>query len=568
MRPFLVTEQQAGKLPRWALLALCVLYVLPGFIGRDPWRSDDATGFGVSLSMALGEPLDWLVPGVAGEPMTSSGPLPFWLGAAVIRLLPFASAHTGARLAAAATLLFALWALWYAIYSLARQPGLLFTDPFGASATRVDFARALADSALLILFATFGVIAPLHETTPEITQVAIVALYLFGIARAIERPRSGGALAGLAIGGTVLAGGWLVAGSLAAATLVLPGASRGFRLTARTWLPICGVVAVAVAATWPLALANTPGMAQAHLARWVTWNQAQFGLIDGAAAQHYLRTIPWYFWPAWPIAAWALYRWRGRLSEPALALPLTVLAALLAAMAVGTDNDDLLMPLAALPMAMLAAAGLPTLRRAAVSLIDWFAVITFTLIGLFVWAYWIAMLTGVPPRMAASAARIAPGYQPDAWLVLDFVLGVGATLAWLLLVRWRVSRHPPVIWRAVVLSGGGLVLAWFLLMTLWLPAFNQRNTYRVVAQQIAAEVGSDHRCVVTRRLGMGHRANLLYFAGLRFGGEADDCEWLLVQDDGPIAHVHDITEPGWTGIWQGARPRDRDERLRLYRKAD
>ena len=40
----LVTELQAGKLPRWGLWLLCLLYIVPGLIGRDPWRFDDAAG--------------------------------------------------------------------------------------------------------------------------------------------------------------------------------------------------------------------------------------------------------------------------------------------------------------------------------------------------------------------------------------------------------------------------------------------------------------------------------------------------------------------------------------------
>ncbi|MEK9721004.1 MAG: hypothetical protein VW257_08170 [Quisquiliibacterium sp.] len=62
MRPFLVTEAQAGKLPRWGLLLLTLLYVIPGFVGRDPWRHDDAAGFGIALTMARGEASDWLTP--------------------------------------------------------------------------------------------------------------------------------------------------------------------------------------------------------------------------------------------------------------------------------------------------------------------------------------------------------------------------------------------------------------------------------------------------------------------------------------------------------------------------
>ncbi|MFY9247964.1 MAG: hypothetical protein WAO62_04245, partial [Burkholderiaceae bacterium] len=36
--PAIVTLSGARRLPRWALALLTFLYVLPGFIGREPWK--------------------------------------------------------------------------------------------------------------------------------------------------------------------------------------------------------------------------------------------------------------------------------------------------------------------------------------------------------------------------------------------------------------------------------------------------------------------------------------------------------------------------------------------------
>ena len=570
MRAFLVTDLQAGKLPRWALLALCVLYVLPGFIGRDPWRTDDAAGFGVALTMARGGPSQWLMPGIAGEPVFSEGPLPFWAGAMLARLLPFVSEHSAVRVAAVLGLTVLLVAFWYAVYLLVKRPGLRPSDPFGASASRVDFGRAIADSALLVLMASVGTIAKLHETTAEAAQVTLVAVFLYAMAQVLANPRRAGMLAGAAIAGTVMTRGLAPAVALLAAACLLPVVSAPFRLAARRWLPACVATAVLGGLAWPMALAGAGEPGAVHLAAWLQWNRAQVSGMDAGHARFFLRTLPWYFWPAWPMAGWALLRWKGRLTEPAVALPLVTLAAtsVLAIVAAGSAESQL--PLMMLPMAMLAAVGLPTIGRTVVSLIDWFSVMTYTMIGIAVWAYWLAFVTGYPPRMALSASRIAPGFDPG-WIEIDIVLGVAATVAWLALVRWRVSRQPPMIWRSVVLSGAGLVLAWFLLMTLWLPAFDQRNTYRDVSQQVALALPAQYRCVATRSLGPAQRASLHYFGRLRFGETADTgarCDWLLVQDDGPLARTSPSVEPGWALTWQGSRPRDRDERLRLYRRLD
>ena len=565
MRPFLVTELQAGKLPRWGLLLLCLLYTLPGFIGRDPWRHDDAAEFGIALTMARGSAQDWLMPGIAGEPAYDTGPLPFWIGALFARALPMVSEHTAVRTAAAAGIALMFVAFWYAAYALLKRPGLMPSDPFGASASRIDFGRALADSALLVLMATLGVIARVHETTAQAAQLTIGAIFLFGAAIALERPLRGGLVAGAAIGATVMTRGLMPAAALVACACLVPLLSPAYRLVASRWLPATLGVGVLASAAWPVALALSGQAGQAHLARWLDWNLGQMLPLSAYGAAYLARTLPWAFWPAWPIAIWALLRWRGRLAEPAAALPLCSLAGAAVVALVTTSSPEKHLLALALPLAMLAAIGLPTLARSVVSLIDWFAVMTYSLIGIVVWGYWIALVTGFPPRMAYRAARTAPGFEPTG-IALDIALGVLATAAWVLLVRWRISRQPPMIWRAVVLSSGGLVLAWFLLMTLWLPAFNNRSTYREVSRQAAAALAPGYDCVTTVDLGRAQRASLYYFGGIRFGARDERCEWLLRQETGPLARTAAAPERGWELRWEGSRPRDNDERLRLYRR--
>jgi hypothetical protein len=123
-----------------------------------------------------------------------------------------------------------------------------------------------------------------------------------------------------------------------------------------------------------------------------------------------------------------------------------------------------------------------------------------------------------------------------------------------------------MLWRAVVLSSAGLVVAWFLLMTLWLPVYDVRNTYREVSRQAAGALPADYDCVETDGLGLAQRASLQYFGDFRFGASTRGCGWRLVQDVGPLARTQASSEPGWQLAWEGGRPHDNDERLRLYRR--
>ena len=251
-----------------------------------------------------------------------------------------------------------------------------------------------------------------------------------------------------------------------------------------------------------------------------------------------------------------------------------------------------------LPMTMLAALALPTIRRSVVSLIDWFSVMTFSVVGFAIWAYWIAFMTGFPPRMAQKAQEAVPGFQPP-FSLLELGLGLLATAAWIGLVLWRISRQPRPFWRPMALSSGGMVLTWFLLMTLWLPAANFRKSYRDVVSPDARHSRRRSRLRHGRRAGCrATRAARL----LRQRAFHPRCRAWTARADGDQRLLsagcwcrtarttpHDIEgiasvaagivagntaaqgsprvvqrNPQWTLIWHGQRRVSRGERLFLY----
>ena len=59
--PAIVAQGAVRRLPRVALILFCLAYVVPGFLGREPWKSADIATFGYMLEMARGA-TDWLDP--------------------------------------------------------------------------------------------------------------------------------------------------------------------------------------------------------------------------------------------------------------------------------------------------------------------------------------------------------------------------------------------------------------------------------------------------------------------------------------------------------------------------
>jgi len=78
--PAIVAQSAVRRLPRWSLLLLCLAYVVPGYVGRSPWRMADMEAFGYMRELALGH-TSWLAPRMAGLLPESEGLLSYWLGA-------------------------------------------------------------------------------------------------------------------------------------------------------------------------------------------------------------------------------------------------------------------------------------------------------------------------------------------------------------------------------------------------------------------------------------------------------------------------------------------------------
>ncbi len=322
-----------------------------------------------------------------------------------------------------------------------------------------------------------------------------------------------------------------------------------------------------------------------------------FDGIDSQAASKYLHTLPWSTWFAWPLAAWGLWSWRDRLREPHIALPAGFTLAMIAVLCSTSDTSDGQLLLVLPSLVMLAAAGLPTLRRGGANAFDWFSLLLYSVAGLFIWFTWFTKMTGIPAGFARSLVRLTPGATYE-FRVAPFVLAVAATVAWILIVRWRVVSHPKVLWRSVVLASGGLILAWMLTSTLFIQSIDYSRTYRYVAGDLkAALTDAGERaaargrrrpqapaldaafaaapggsCVATDGLGLAQRASFAWFGDLRFsrvdnsGSNVDDCDYLLRQDQ-TRGVPHDEPAARWKLLWEGRRPTDRDERFRLYRKA-
>jgi len=569
MKPVRLPAAATTALPRWVLFALCLLYILPGLFGRDPWKTDDAAAFGVMWTMANGGLEDWLWPHIVGLPAADKGPLAFWIGAICIKLFGWLLGDAlAARIATVGFFLLGTLAVWYTTYLLGRRPEAQpLRLAFGGQPEPSDYGRTLADGALLIYLGCLGLLLHSHSTSTEALQVSMVALMLYGATRLFEAQTiANAAMLGVAIGLAILARGWAVPLVLWAALVIL----ASIRERALIWrlVLVSLPTAIAVASVWLIASKIVRPFNSSPFDAWMLWNYRQIGLPTWNSLRFFVKNGIWAAWPAWPFAGWAVYAWRRQSRAPHITLPLAffVACALLALLNPRPDEGALLPMLP--PLAILAAFGLPTMKRGAINAVDWFSVMTLTTCAAFIWLGWIAKQTGWPAQLAKNAFKLAPGFKPE-FSVIAFVVAVLGTLGWFVVVHWRVSRRPSVLWRAVVLSSGGVILCWLLLMTLWLPWINYGKSYAGVARQIADNLPAGRYCVDTN-VGPAQRASFAYFGGVPFARfDGGRCDYFLLQDNRRNKDDAKMFQrPGeqWRVLWEGRRPSDRAERFRLYRR--
>ncbi len=529
--------------PGWLFALVIAAWIFPGLLGHDPWKPDEAENFGIVYHMIrTGE---WLVPTLAGEPVLEKPPLYYAVAAAFARLFsPLLPLHDGARLATGffMTLTF------------------LFVGLTG----REFYGRGYGWVSALSLLGCFGLIIRGHQIIADVALLAGAAVAFCGLATGLRRPGAGGALFGTGIGVAFMSEGLLVP-LLSAAVVACAAAASPLWRTRK--VAICLALGLAFAAPWLIAW---PYLLYRHSpALFSAWLAADLGRVPGLAsltlesASFYVRALPWFAWPALPLAVWALWHeGRGGFRHPGVHLPAVAFLVMLVGASLSTSARDVEgLPLL-IPLALLASAGIYTLRRGAANSLYWFAVLGFSVLALVAWFYWVPLALEVPERLFRHLDRMRPGYNFGFRLV-PFLVGLAYTLAWVgLLAALRKNAERPLLaWC------GGLTLVWCLMMSLLVGYIDHAKTYRAVVASLRTALPVNPPCLDSLNLGKAQRAMLEYFAGIVTRpvptGTEGSCTWLLVQGD-----PRQWSEPAgeWEKVWDGNRPRDKNELWVLYKK--
>jgi 4-amino-4-deoxy-L-arabinose transferase-like glycosyltransferase len=500
------------------LAAFFVLWAVYGMVGRDAWQTGEA--------LILGDLLDWR--GAGGVPAGAISPLYTLLtGLGATVFSPWLDVQDAARLASAG-------------FTLAA---LLLTGLAG----RELFGRGYGTVAALALMGAFGLLLRAHAYLPGVAMLAGYALLMHGVALSRRRPNAGGLVIGLGVAAVVLLRGLpdLVAGLLVAGLPLLSPAwrERPYRRALRR----AAITLSALLAAWCALLAVQEGA----LAAW--WQSLSAHLVPVRNPLALLNLLTWFAWPLWPLAAWAVWHEHRRVLRVTELHPVLLAALVLALAALWPSHSshEAALPLL-VPLALLAAHGIESLRRGAAQSFYWFGVICFFFFMLAFWIYFAAIQWGWPAPIAAHMARLAPTYATGSVAAPEIAIALFASLLWLAVTPLfpRAKVRPVLVWAT------GMLLAWVLLVSQFKPWAETNWGYRPILADLARQLPAE--ACLRADVGPAMQAMLRYHLGNRFQPQGD-CRYLLLKTG--------RTPPAERGmpLWSGFRPRYKQEVYRLYR---
>lgn len=530
------------------LATLCLAWILPGLIGHQPWKPDEAYSFGLIYHILQSG--DWIVPTLGGEPFMEKPPLYYITAALFGKIFSLVvSLHDAARLTTGFFMAIAL-----------LLAGLAGRELWGKGHGRLT---------VLILIGSLGLLIRGHEMITDTALLAGFAMAIYGLALSHRRFALAGFWLGTGTGIGFMSKGLIAPGIIGLTALLLPLVFRHWRNRDYVLcLAIAFLAAVPWLTIWPTLLyLRSPELFREWF--WINNLGRFFGfakLGPGSDHLYYLKTLPWFAWPALPIALWTL--WQGRRTvfrQAGVQLALTAFLVMLGVLSMASDARELYAMPMLLPLSLLAAPGVNTLRRGAASALNWFSIMTFGFIAGVFWFFWFALVSGHPANQAERLQRLQPGYIP-AFEPLHFAIALLATLAWLFIIFWARSlpRNP----RAVLNSATGITLVWVIMMTLALPWLDAGKSYRSMIVSLQQALPARHACISSSKLGEPQRALLEYYAGILTRRtethKGIECDLLLVQ--GSARNPDAPPGPEWNKIWEGNRPGDKLERYWLFKR--
>ena len=518
------------------LIVLCAVWLCMGLVGHAPWKPFESHS--ISTIKTILDTGNLIAPSAASNAHIANPPLYYLSAAATAKLLsPILPIHDAARIATG------LWML-ITLLMIGMTGRELWGKGFGRQTT-------------FVLIGALGLVLSAHTLMPAVSALTGIATSFYALALAKRRPYRASILLGFGMVVSFLSTGLQPLAIVLAACFALPSLFIPWRNTSYfKVLLLALLIASPFTIGWSV-LCQTyyPDIFQ----HWWTLSLLQFKHNNHL---YFLKTLLWYAWPALPLAAWGLWRYRSQLiHKPRFQLIITFFVAEWLFIGLGYDNEVFALPFL-VPLTAMAGGSIETLKRGTAGALSWFGLILFGLMSILIWLGWLAMLTGNPVKIKERLVFLSGMLQLN-FNIVAFSIAATLTLIWLFAIfRSQFSNRSSATNWAI-----GMTCVWTLLMTLWLPLIDSARSYRAVFSGLSKVLPTNYACVKSQNLGSAQRDLLHYYANIKTlsaeSEQALSCDLYLVQEEKGRVKIEPSAE--WKLIWSGKRVSDRRESFKLFK---
>lgn len=519
--PNTIKSRPEGHDKPFLLLVLCFVWIVTGLWGHEPWKSNELMPAALIkhfFDHGLG-----LVPMLGGEALLQTPPLYYWIATLLGRvfspwLIPL---HDAARLTTGLFMALTLLGI--------------------GQASRILYAANTGRLAVISLIGTIGMIIWGHFLSTEIASLAGLSLTLWACAAILQGLRKRHLL--------LITGNLLVfwSGSLYQALICL--ALPYLFLISPFWRkkPIihtllgCLPFILCFSALWPLLLwLKSPAL----LWQWITHDGSLNLMLAPLAPDgisYYFRRLSWLALPILPLALWRLWHQKGQWGAAEHASVITFVACFAALSLTNQKQDLLAMPLY-LPLAILSAGAIDTLRRGSAAALNWFGRLAFGVFGLYVWVVWAAANLFTDSRLGKQAVILSPDFAPEIKpIAIIFALLFSATWIRAIFLKRPLARQAITNWTL------GITMLWGLVVALTLPWFDAGKSYRNMSLNLIKNLPQTYDCIDVSDLNLNIGGALAYYgvSSIRHDDLAKQCSLVLAKVS------RDDAAATAAAIWQG-----------------
>ncbi len=530
------------------LILLCAIWLCVGLIGHSPWKPFESQSISIIKtlmdhafwSMESWRHGDWIAPISAGHPNLETPPLFYWVATGFAHLLsPWLPAHDAARLSVG---------FWMLVT-------LLMMGLSGRELWNLGIGRQTN----FIFIGCLGLVVSAHTLMPAVAALTGMSMAFYALALVLRKPWR--AIWLLALGLTIafLSEGVLPAATIVITTLCLTLLPTLWRNPQVQRALLTGML-LALPSIWlwcALCAHWAPDL-------WQAWWQSQWSINQPSKHFYFLRTLAWYAWPALPFALWGLWRFRHSfLQTYRFQLCLAFFIASFVLIGFYSDRSEVhALPLL-IPLTILAAGSIETLKRGAAGALNWFGLILFGLLMGIAWVGWWAMLNGSPARLYQRLSYLS-GLSTINFNLFYGAIAVAVTLIWLssVLRSKHSNRSSATNWAI------GMTCAWTVFMSLWLPMIEAARTYQPIFEDLRKHLPAKYACIYSKNIGASQIDLLHYHTGIHVVPadrmQTRHCDLYLIGDEPGKRHA--LPGEAWQQIWEGEQRRQTKESFRLFQR--